>query len=73
MEHKPIKSSNIHSTAFEDGILEVHYKSGRIYQYRSDEEAHAKLRNAKSPGATMHKMKGTLPYRVKGEKDWRKP
>jgi hypothetical protein len=73
MEHKPIQSSNIQSAGFEDGVLEVKFRSGKTYQYQDPTgEVHAGLIKAKSAGKFMHAAKGKLVYREKGEKDWRK-
>jgi hypothetical protein len=58
MERKPVDSSNIASVGFEEGppaVLEIEFKGGGVYQYRSEDDKlvkshHDQLMLAESKG-----------------------
>jgi hypothetical protein len=62
MKHTMVKSSNVKSIAYENGVMHVVYSSGDAYEFKGvSEEDHKKLMAAKSIGSHLHKMgiKGT--------------
>ena len=53
MEHQPVNSSNIVSTAHDpsSGVMEVKFKSGKVYSFPNvSADEHTALRNAPSVG-----------------------
>ena len=56
MERKPVTSSNLRSVGYEDGILEVEFKSGTVFQYHNvPEHVHADMMSATSIGSFFAK------------------
>jgi len=70
MEHQKVKSSNVDSVGYEDGILEVKFHSGNTHQYQADADTHAALMKSKSIGRFVHQTLKKLPNRRKGETKW---
>ena len=51
MNRTPVKSSNLASVGYENGVLEIKFLSGRVYQYDGvPENIHSGLMNASSKG-----------------------
>ena len=72
MIHVNVKSTNIKSIAFEDGILEIAFLNGTSYQYRGvPQEVHLSLITADSKGKALAKLvKGLYDYKKIGSEDW---
>lgn len=52
MNRTPVQSSNIHSVGFENGVLEIQFHSGGLYQYFDvPSSIHAGLMAASSKGS----------------------
>ena len=55
MDRTPVSSKNIASIGYEDGILEIEFNSGGIYQYDGvPKEVYSSLIDAKSIGSYFH-------------------
>lgn len=66
MERVPVVSSNLAGVGYEDGILEVAFKTGSVYQYDAvPTEVHAGLMAAPSHGQYFDRFvkKGGYNYR----------
>ena len=51
MDRTPVKSSNLASVGYENGVLEIKFLSGRVYRYDGvPEDVHSGLMNASSKG-----------------------
>lgn len=64
MERESVTSSNIESMGYEDGVLEIEFKNGAIYQYYDvQEHIFNELRNAGSHGQYLaQNIKGFFRY-----------
>lgn len=65
MERIPVSSSNLASVGYQDGILEVAFKSGSVYQYtRVPESVYEALMSAPSHGKFFAAfIRNNYPYR----------
>lgn len=62
MIHYQLKSSMLNSAAFEDGVLEVEFSTGRRFKYQATQELYDELIRSDSPGKFFHaKIKGLPP------------
>lgn len=64
MDRTPVTSSNVASVGYENGVLEVEFNHGGIYQYQGvPPEAYQGLVSAASVGGYLAKhIKGAYPY-----------
>lgn len=65
MERIPVSSSNLASVSYQDGILEVAFKSGSVYQYTGvPESVYEALMSAPSHGKFFAAfIRNNYPYR----------
>lgn len=65
MERIPVSSSNLASVGYQDGILEVAFKSGSVYQYTGvPESVYEALMSAPSHGKFFAAyIRNNYPYR----------
>lgn len=64
---KPVESSNINSLGWEDGTLEVEFKSGKVYKFFNvGEEVYKAFLGSPSKGKYFHQY-------IKGEFECEKP
>lgn len=65
MERIPVSSSNLASVGYQDGILEVAFKSGSVYQYTGvPESVYDALMSAPSHGKFFAAfIRNNYPYR----------
>lgn len=65
MERIPVSSSNLASVGYQDGILEVAFKSGSVYQYTGvPESVYEALMSATSHGKFFAAfIRNNYPYR----------
>ncbi len=65
MERIPVSSSNLASVGYQDGILEVAFKSGSVYQYTGvSESVYEALMSAPSHGKFFAAfIRNNYPYR----------
>ena len=65
MERIPVSSSNLASVGYQDGILEVAFKSGSVYQYTGvPESVYEALMSAPSHGKFFAAfIRNIYPYR----------
>lgn len=65
MECIPVSSSNLASVGYQDGILEVAFKSGSVYQYTGvPESVYEALMSAPSHGKFFAAfIRNNYPYR----------
>lgn len=55
MEMKPVKSSNVESIGYHNGIMAVKFKNGDLYHYHEvPEEAHRACMKCDSIGSFLH-------------------
>jgi hypothetical protein len=53
---RPVKSSNLHSVGWKDGILIIKFNNRRVYQYPNvPQEIFEGLVRAESPGRVFHR------------------
>jgi hypothetical protein len=66
MDHKSVDSSNIESAAYEDGEMEVKFKSGKTYRFVSvPKEVFEAFMNADSKGKYFNQhIKAFYTYRT---------
>lgn len=64
MERIAVRSSNVRSVGYADGVLEVEFHSGGVYQYhRVPEQVYVGLINAPSKGTYLdRRVKGVYGY-----------
>ncbi|GAA3797649.1 hypothetical protein GCM10022403_034400 [Streptomyces coacervatus] len=64
MERTTVRSSNVRSVGYADGILEVEFHSGGVYQYRHvPEHVYIGFINASSKGTYLdRRVKGVYGY-----------
>lgn len=65
MERIPVSSSNLASVGYQDGILEIAFKSGSVYQYTGvPESVYDALMSAPSHGKFFAAfIRNNYPYR----------
>lgn len=65
MERIPVSSSNLASVGYQDGILEVAFKSGSVYQYTGvPDSVYEALMSAPSHGKFFAAfIRNNYPYR----------
>ena len=57
MDHIAVKSSNIDSVGFSNGVMEIKFKNGGTYQYTGvTKDSFNELVNAKSVGKHLNSM-----------------
>lgn len=57
MDHKPLKSSNLTSCAYHDGVMEVRFTNGSTYRASGVSKEHADgIHNASSAGKYHHSV-----------------
>ena len=60
MNHTPVKSSAVLSVGYEEGILEVKYRGGRIYQMEGiSQDQYDALLTADSIGRAVNSLKAS--------------
>ena len=64
MIHIPVQSSNLLSVAYQSGVLEIRFRSGRLYRYFNVPEAvFQELLHAPSKGRYFHRhIRNVYPY-----------
>ena len=64
MIHIPVQSSNLLSVAYQSGVLEIRFRSGRLYRYFNVPEAvFQELLHAPSKGRYFHRrIRDVYPY-----------
>lgn len=68
MQRQPVESSNIASIGTENGVIEVEFKGGRIYQYPDcDPDLCQKFMAAPSKGEFFGKHVKNRPFRKVGQ------
>ena len=57
MERVPVESSTIENVGYTDGVLEIEFKSGSVYQYFDvPERIHDELMRAASKGSFFNEI-----------------
>ncbi|NEB41759.1 KTSC domain-containing protein [Streptomyces sp. SID14515] len=55
MQRVPVSSSNLRAVGYENHVLEVEFRNGRVYQYSGiPAELHGQLMRAASKGRFLH-------------------
>jgi len=64
MYHTPVSSSNVKSTGYENGVLEVLFKNGLMYRWNVPESTYREFMTAPSKGSFVHsRLKGRFGER----------
>ena len=59
MNHIPVSSTNVRSVGYENGILEIIFKDGSVYQWNVPESVYRELMATHSKGSFIHsRLKG---------------
>ncbi|MBQ8682427.1 MAG: KTSC domain-containing protein [Selenomonadales bacterium] len=58
-----VSSSNVRAIGYEDGVIEVHFRNGYVYQYNANQSLFHAFLSAPSKGKFVHQHLKHLPTR----------
>lgn len=73
MDRMPIQSSHLKSVGYKNGVLEVEFKNGQVYQGECEREHYENLIAAESAGKYFNALKNTVAFTKVPDENQRTP